>query len=175
MDLSLDFVNTGSKPIIILRPPLEMSPACSGRRSGIGPDEGGFGGANIYLPRTSLAFFYGKAGELAGQLDQATPPAGLTRIIQPKETWEWSTQVGFYLGPRAANTGWRTNIGWDEVGRVNRPVWVASGRRDVAFRLERLERNLFEAATALARQRMAVDKRRRHHQELVSDRSCSVK
>ena len=137
VDLSLDFVNTDGKPIIILQPHIKDVPGVFWA-----------GGVSLALTRedaeaerfiyahSQWPSFRGKAEELAGRLDRATPPGDLTRIIRPYETWTWRTQVDFYLTGRAEHTGWRANLGWDEIGRAAHPVWLRVGVGMWPFGLE---------------------------------------
>jgi hypothetical protein len=137
VDLSLNFVNNGSEPLIILRPHIRDVP-------------GVFWVGGVALARTRAESetrtfiyrrehwpsFYGKAAELAKQLDQATPPAGITRTIQPKEKWAWRTKVDLYIGERSTHMGGGADLGWDEIGRANYPVWLRVGVGIWPFGLE---------------------------------------
>ena len=137
VDLSLDFVNTGDRPVIILRPDIKDVPGVfwAGGASLAWTREDSEAGRFIYA-HSRWPSFPGKAEELAGRLDQATPPAEFTRVIRPNETWTWRTQVGFHLAGRAEHTGWRANLGWDEIGRAGRPVWLRVGVGVWPFGLE---------------------------------------
>jgi hypothetical protein len=140
VDLSLDFVNTGDRPVIILRPNIKDVPGVfwAGGASLAWTREDSEAGRFIYA-YSRWPSFPGKAGELAGRLDQATPPAELTRVIRPNETWTWRTPVGFYITGRAEQTGWRANLGWDEIGRAGRPVWLRVGVGMWPFGLEMVQ------------------------------------
>lgn len=93
VDLSLDFSNRGNQPIIILQPHEDYT--------------FWLGARSLALTKTdseSNYYVYGSAGWrsfydaeefklLAKALDQATPPAQLTRAIAPNESWTWTTTI----------------------------------------------------------------------------------
>ncbi|MFL6333090.1 MAG: hypothetical protein ACJ754_07065 [Pyrinomonadaceae bacterium] len=137
VDLSLDFVNTGSRPVIILRPEIRDVPGVfwAGWVSLSWTREDSETEKFIYA-HSRWPSFRGKAEELAGRLDEAAPPDELTRVIRPDETWTWRTQVRFDIPGRAEHTGWGVNLGWDAVGGGGRPVWLRVGVGMWPFGLE---------------------------------------
>jgi len=125
LDLSLDFVNLGKEPIIILQPN--------------GAYDFWHGATNLALSKADAEaynYVYSHGAwpsvyrwemyrVLAEKLDQATPPANVTRIIAPSESWNYKTTVRLKLNEeKTCNYSMGVEIGWKEIKKLTSPVWM---------------------------------------------------
>lgn len=145
--LNLEFANRDSGPLIILQPSGEYS--------------FWHGGTSLALTRAESEaheFVYNRVGwpsfyhspvyrQLAEQLDQPSPPAEVTRIIPPGNSWFWNTTVSFSFA--AENTcdgvgGSRIGavIGWREIEKLSMPLWMRVSYEIWPFNVENFKRDL---------------------------------
>lgn len=120
ISLILEFVNTGSAPIIILKPWLDH----------------GFWHGGSCLSKTiddALAnrcyFSDGKwlsisRGDddrrLANELDQRTPPPSLTRILKPGEAWTTESEINISFEDDAKSY----KVPWEEMKQLPASLWM---------------------------------------------------
>ncbi|HEX3250790.1 MAG TPA: hypothetical protein VHS05_15265 [Pyrinomonadaceae bacterium] len=143
VDLSLDFSNHGNRPIIILQPHGEY--------------EFWQGGASLALTKAdSEAYHYVYSSSawpsiydteeyrlLAERLDQAAPPANLTRVIAPGESWSWKTTIQLGLAEENTCSGTTgVQIGWREIKKLAAPVWLEVSYEMWPFNVENFKRDL---------------------------------
>lgn len=124
--LNLDFTNAGDEPIIILQP--------------VGKEHHYiFWQAGVVLTRTREPAYGEKEvlssgllpsvykfpffRELGQRLDKPAPPAGLTRTLQPKETWSWNPTIFFKIASKA-DYSMSSDLGWEEIGKIDAPLWM---------------------------------------------------
>ena len=125
VDLSLEFISQGSQPAIILQP--------------YGEYEFWHGADSLALTKAdSEAFNYvysvgawpsvyrfEKYYLLARKLDQATPPADVTRVLAPGESWKWKTTIGLRFNEENTCDGSSgVEIGWSELKKLSAPLWL---------------------------------------------------
>jgi hypothetical protein len=143
IDLSLDFSNHGRQPIIILQPHQEY--------------EFWQGGASLALTKAeSEAFHYVYLSSawpsiykteayrlLAERLDQPTPPANVTRVIAPGESWSLKTTIELRLAEEnTCNGSTVVEIGWSAIKKLSAPVWLEVSYEMWPFNVENFKRNL---------------------------------
>ena len=120
IDLNLSFINSGTEPIIILRP----------------WDDGGFWHGASSLARTiddakaNRSYFSdsawksvsgsGEYRKLANDLDQPLPPTSLTMILKTGESWNWQTSVTL----RFQDTPKSYKVPWEEMKSLMSPLWL---------------------------------------------------
>lgn len=143
VDLNLDFFNNSTNPMIILQP---------------------FGEYQFWHGATSLALSKADAEaysdvysmsawpsiyntleyrQLGEALDQPTPPASLTRIIRPNESWQYQTTIRFHLAEEnrcSGSTG--VEIGWRAARNLTAPLWLRISYEMWPFNVENFKRGL---------------------------------
>lgn len=115
--LKLEFVNTGNKPIILLLRPFWLG-ATSLARS---PEDAAaykYVYSSGHWPSVSTAPEW---SELRQRLDQPSPPADLTRIIAPGESFPYEAGATLYI--EKAGSLDRTSQRWDVI-RQTSPLWL---------------------------------------------------
>jgi hypothetical protein len=125
IDLSLDFSNRGKQPIIILQP----------------HDDYDFwhGGSSLALTKAdseayNVVYRFGawpsvyreeKYYLLARKLDNPTPPAHVTRVLDPGERWTLITMIRLRVTEENTCAGLDgLEIGWNEIKKLSSPVWL---------------------------------------------------
>jgi hypothetical protein len=143
VDLSLDFLNQGNQPIVILQP--------------YGDYEFWQGARSLALTKAdseTYNYVYSVVGwpsiydtdkyrRLAQGLDQATPPANLTRVIASGESWKWKTTI--QLGVAEENTcsgSVGVQIGWSEIKNLSAPIWLEVSYEMWPFNVENFKKDL---------------------------------
>ncbi len=142
-ELNLKFTNTGSTSLIMLQPEGEY--------------EFWHGGTSFALSENdsiTYSFVYNSGGwpsiykdpsyqRLATRLDQRVPPAGVTRVLLPSESWSWDTsiQLGFQEG-NSCNSRVGVEIGWKEIKRRTSPLWLRVSYEMWPFNVENFKPNL---------------------------------
>jgi hypothetical protein len=143
VDLSLDFLNQSNQPIIILQPYGEYE-FWQGARS-LALTKADSKADNYVYSRGAWPSVYNteKYRQLAEGLDQATPPANLTRVIAPGESWKWKTTI--QLGVAEENTcsgSIGVEIGWREIKKLSSPVWLEVSYEMWPFNVENFKKDL---------------------------------
>lgn len=141
LDVSLDFSNAGSAPVIMMRP---------------WGERGFWHGASLIATSLQNAqlhryFFVNGAWEsisgddsyrrLAQQLDQPRPPEQLTRILSPGNSWNWHTSVTIRF---EENTHWiyPSRPTWEEMKTEPSPLWLRVSFEMWPFNAEYFKPNL---------------------------------
>ncbi len=143
IDLSLEFINQGKQPIIILRP--------------YGQFEFFQGGSALALSKTdseAYHYIYDRQAwpsiyrgedyrQFAEALDQPAPAANLTRVLAPGQSWKWETTTSLTLNEENTRGGLRgTEIGWKEVKKRTAPVWLRVSFEMWPFNVENFKKDL---------------------------------
>ncbi|HZN09250.1 MAG TPA: hypothetical protein VFB65_20820 [Pyrinomonadaceae bacterium] len=143
LDVSLEFSNHGSQPVIILQPH--------------GMFEFWQGGESLALTKAeSEAYNYVYSREewpslsrseeyrqLAEGLDQPTPPRSLTRAIAPGESWKWKTKILLVVAEQnTCDEAVGVAIGWREIKRLSAPVWLRVSYEMWPFNVENFKKGL---------------------------------
>lgn len=143
IELSLDFVSQSNQPIIILQPHGEYEFWQGARLLALTKAESE---AHDYVYRAAAWPSFYKTDlyrELARELDQAIPPANLTRVIAPGDSWNWKTTI--QLGLAADNTcseSTGVEIGWKEIKKLSSPVWLRVSYEMWPFNVENFRKDL---------------------------------
>jgi hypothetical protein len=139
LDLSLEFFNAGSAPVIVMRP-----------WDAEGFHHGASSLATTLENAQSHRYFFGGGGwlstsiddfhrRLADDLDQATPPERLTRTLTPGTSWHWQTSVRIAFeenNPRAYS------VTWEEMKTHSSPLWLRLHFEMWPFNVEHFKPNL---------------------------------
>ena len=148
--LDLEFVNTGTQPIIILVPPpnheadIYWLSSISLSLSKSLAERGGCY-STVWLqtqgPSASTApVFQG----MAKRLDQSAPPTDLTRRLQPKESWIWQTTALLRFSattPSPAHS--ERDLGWEVIGKITTtPLWMRLGYEVWSVNLQNADKSL---------------------------------
>lgn len=145
LDLDLAFYNAGSASVIVMRP----------------WDGPGFWHGGSYLATTtqnvkSHRYLFrvdmwesisrdDSYRRLAQDLDQASPPERLTRILEPGSSWKWQTSVmiRFDLSAHGRYRSIPTSIPtWDEMKVQPSPLWLRVAFEIWPFNTENFKPNL---------------------------------
>ena len=143
VDLSLDFINQGNQPIIILQPHGEYEFWQGGRSLALTKADSE---ANNYVYSSAAWPSIYDTEEyrlLAERLDQPTPPANLTRVLAPGESWAWNTKIQLALAEENACSGSTgVEIGWKEIRKLTAPVWLEVSYEMWPFNVENFKKDL---------------------------------
>lgn len=130
--LNLEFVNTGTTPIIFLRPNEKSKWA----------QIFWLGSASLWLTESQAKHSWERSAiwslgglpanditspifrEMVGQLDQSIPPPELTQVLQPKETWTWQTECILRFNEKTEDYGSSSDLGWEVIGKIGTPLWM---------------------------------------------------
>lgn len=145
LKLSLDFVNESDKPIIILQPLgsedeqryIFWKADVALAKTKEDADAGKYVFSRLMLPSI---YPFPVFRQLAERLNQPSPPADVTRILQPGATWTWQTVASFRLGRKAES--YSENLGWEEISRIDSPLWVRVTYSIFPSNVERFRENL---------------------------------
>jgi hypothetical protein len=117
LKLALKFINNSNKGVILLRQDywlgaetLAISPEATEAHKLIYSSSHW---PSVYSAR--------KWVELRKQLDKPSPPADLTRIIAPGESFDYETEAMLYIQKRGSSN--RINQIWEEIKLIS-PVWL---------------------------------------------------
>ena len=143
IDLSLDFSNRGNEPVIILQPHGDYA-FWQGARS-LALTKADSEAHNYVYKAAAWPSFYNSENyrRLAEALDQATPPAPVTRTLGPGESWNWTTTI--QLGVAEENSCSRSvgvEIGWKEIKKLSAPIWLEVSYEMWPFNVENFKRDL---------------------------------
>jgi len=141
-DLRLRFSNAGSEPLIILQPYREYEfwhGATSLALTSADPTRADFVYSSGGWPSVYDTSEYRSLGEA---LDQPGPPAGLTRILSPGESWQWDTTVIFFFTQdnNCGDSG--VEIGWKEAQNLQAPLWLRVSYEMWPFNVENFKPGL---------------------------------
>jgi hypothetical protein len=149
--VDIEFVNTGTKPIIFLKPQNEREAeifwpgAISLSLAKFLAERGGCNSAiwvQSHLPAVSTAPEF---REMAKRLDQPSPPPGLTHVLRPKESWVWQTTafLGFYAKTMSSVYSGH-DLPWGVVGKISTPLWMRLDYEVWSLNLQRADKGLRE-------------------------------
>jgi hypothetical protein len=144
-DLSLDFSNIGSEPVIILQPHGEYVFWHGGTSLALTRADSE---AYIYVYRTSAwpsIYTTPMYSQLAEMLDQPLPSPNVTRVLKPGESWIWKTTVSFSFNEENNCDGdVGVEIGWKEIKKLSTPLWLEVSYEMWPFNVENFKKNLGE-------------------------------
>ncbi len=143
VDLSLNFSNRGNEPIIIVRPHGNYE-FWQGARS-LAVTKADSDANNYVYSNAAWPGFYDtdEYRLLAEALDQATPPASLTRAIAPGESWTWTTTTQLALAEENTCSGSvGVEIGWKEIKKLPAPIWLEVAYEMWPFNVETFRKDL---------------------------------
>lgn len=143
IDLSLDFINQGAHPIIILQPHGEYE-FWQGARSLALTKADSETNNYVYSAAAWPSFYKTEMyQQLAQDLDQANPPANFTRVIAPGESWNWKTTIQLGLAEDNTCSGSiGVEIGWNEIKKLSSPVWLKVSYEMWPFNVENFKKGL---------------------------------
>lgn len=131
LDLDLEFFNPAATSIIVLQPQ-EGHPAETYWLGSVSLSLARFLAARndctsaiwdlATYPSVSTAPEF---AAMAKKLDQPAPPADLTRVLRPNETWTWQTNafLRFYAHTPASVYS-HSDLDWDIVRQIQTPLWM---------------------------------------------------
>lgn len=140
MKLILEFVNNGSRPIILLR----REPEMPGLRIAKTPDV-----LNVQTIDNDLYSSYGGASwdfsdkwsNLRKRLDKPEPPLDQTRILAPHDTWAFETDYWFHMSRNGTSSRVDTRGPMFTTLEEASPVWMQVTLVVWPFNLEPYERS----------------------------------
>lgn len=143
VDLSLDFSNRSNQSIIILQPQGDYTFWQGGRSLALTKADSV---ANKYVYNSAAwPSVYGSENYrlLAEALDQATPPAQVTRTIGPGESWNWTTTIQLAVAEENSCSGSvGVEIGWKEIKKLSESIWLKVSYEMWPFNVENFKRDL---------------------------------
>ncbi|MCU1266965.1 MAG: hypothetical protein JWM21_3283 [Acidobacteria bacterium] len=118
--LSLELINSGPKPVIIL----QRKPWLGSITLARSPEDAA-ASRYLYLSSAWPSVYRGgkdsKWENLQQRLDQRGPPPELTRTLRPGETFQYETDATLYIEKRGNFD--KTSVPWDEIRRAS-PTWL---------------------------------------------------
>ena len=141
LDLDLAFYNAGSAPVIVIRPWYGQGFWHGGSYLATTPQNVK---SHRYLFRVDLWESISRDDayrQLAQDLNQASPPERLTRLLEPGSSWKWQTSVMIRF---EENTHWRypSIPNWDEMKDQPSPLWLRVSFEIWPFNTENFQPNL---------------------------------
>lgn len=147
--VDIEFINTGIKPIIFLKPQKKIEAdlywpgAISLSLEKFLAERGGRDSSiwvQALLPSVNTSPIF---KEIVKRLDQPTPPAELTQILQPKESWTWQTTafLRFYTKPNSSNFS-AHDLSWQVIGKIVTPLWMKLNYEVWSYNLQRADKGL---------------------------------
>jgi hypothetical protein len=141
IDLSLNFSNAGTAPIIMMRPWQD--------------ERFWHGGSTLATTRQSAqsnSFVFDDAAwksisghdgyrKLSRDLDQREPPPKLTRVLKPGESWDWQTTVTLRF-EASTNHRYPRVPTWEEMKTEPSPLWLRVSFEMWPFNVEYFKPNL---------------------------------
>ena len=147
--VDIEFVNTGAKPIIFLKPQTEHEAeifwpgAISLSLAKFLAERGGCNSAiwvQAHLPSISTAPEF---REMAKRLDQPSPPPDLTRVLQPKESWVWQTTAFLRFYAKTMSSVYSGHdLAWEVIGKITTPLWMRLDYEVWSLNLQRADKGL---------------------------------
>ena len=120
ISLVLQFVNTGSEPIIILKPWLDHAFWHGGTCLSKTIDDGLTNRCYFSSGMWSSISRTDEYRRLAEQLDQHTPPPSLTMILKPGEAWSTESEITIRFEEDAKSY----RVPWREMKQLSSPLWM---------------------------------------------------
>lgn len=119
VNLELEIVNKGVKPIILLK----REPWLGAELLARSPEDAA---SNRYVYNSShWPSVYRASGNewerLTQKLDQSSPPSELTLILYPQATWKYETSTILYIEKKGSFD--KTSKPWDEIRQIS-PLWL---------------------------------------------------
>ena len=125
VDLSLEFISQGSQPVIILQPHGEYEFWHGADSLALTKADSETYNTVYSLGAWPSVYRFEKYYLLARKLDQPTPPADVTRVLAPGESWKWKTTIGLRFNEENTCDGSDgVEIGWKELKKLSAPVWL---------------------------------------------------
>lgn len=141
--LDLEFTNAGSTPLIILQPHGEYEFWHGASSLALSEQESR---ANSFVYDSGAwpsIYKFPMYQTLANLLDQKIPPAGVTRVLRPSESWSWDTSIMLsLLEANSCSQHVGVEIGWQEVKRRTVPLWLRVSYEMWPFNVENFKPNL---------------------------------
>lgn len=149
IELDLEFVNTGTQPIIFLVPPPDHQAEIfwlSGISLSMSKLLAQRGGCNSTIWLQSHGPAVSTAPEfqvMAKRLDQLSPPPDLTRRLQPNETWPWQTTAFLRFYSQTPSSVYSAHdLDWEVIGKINTPLWMRLSYEVWSLNLQRADKSL---------------------------------
>jgi hypothetical protein len=149
--LDIEFVNTGAKPLIFLKPQKEREAeifwpgAVSLSLAKFLAERGGCNSTiwvQAHLPAISTAAEF---QEMAKRLDQPSPPPDLTHVLQPKESWVWQTTAFLRFYAKTMSSVYSGHdLPWEVIGEIATPLWMRLDYEVWSLNLQRADKGLRE-------------------------------
>ena len=138
ISLVLEFVNTGSQPIIIMKPWLDDRFWHGGTCLSKTIDDS-LGNRCYFSSGMWESISRGdEYRRLAGQLDQPSPPPSLTRILKPGEAWTTESEINIRFEDDARSY----RVPWQEMKQLSSPLWMRLSFEMWPFNVETFKPNL---------------------------------
>jgi hypothetical protein len=138
ISLVLEFVNTGSQPIISMKPWLDDRFWHGGTCLSKTIDDAL---ANRCYFSDGMWLSISRSDEyrrLADQLDQSIPPPSLTRILKPGEAWTTKSEINISFEDDARSY----RVPWEEMKQLSSPLWMRLSFEMWPFNVETFKPNL---------------------------------
>ncbi|MGA2263218.1 MAG: hypothetical protein ABSH28_17515 [Acidobacteriota bacterium] len=127
VDLELTFTNTGSTPLIILKPgnglPAQMY--CQGGQAlaltKVHAQRGEFIWNDQAWPSVDTSPVFRQISE---RLDQKEPPAEFTLTLNPQSPWKWRTLITIRFYTQTNSCCSAHDLGWEVISKIDAPLWL---------------------------------------------------
>ena len=139
LDVNFEFVNTGSEPVIMMRP-WEKDGFWHGGSAIATTLENARSYRYVFSTGAWLSLSHDEGHRrLAQQLDQPAPPEKLTRTLAPGTSWTWQTSV---MIPFEEKTQRSYKPNWEEMKTHQSPLWLSLSFEMWPFNTELFKPNL---------------------------------
>lgn len=143
VELNLKFTNTGSTSLIMLQPQGEYEFWHGGTSLALSEKESARNSLVLSAGGWPSVYKFPMYQNLANLLDQSAPPAGVTRVLLPSESWSWDTSIKLNLREwNSCNQHVGVEIGWEEIKKRTTPLWLRVSYEMWPFNVENFKPNL---------------------------------
>lgn len=143
IELSLDFINQGNQPLIILQPHDDYEFWQGARTLALTKADAEV--FHLVYNNAAWPSFYNtdEYRRLAERLDQPAPPANVTRIIPAGERWNWKTTIQLGLDEENTCHGLiGVQVGWNAIKKLSAPLWLQVSYEMWPFNVEHFRKDL---------------------------------
>ncbi len=144
--LDIEFLNTGAKPVIFLKPQKERKAeiywpgVISISLTKPLAERGSTIWEQAHLPSVNTGPEF---REMAKRLDQPSPPPGLTHVLRPQESWVWETTTFLRFYARTPSSSYsKGDLAWEVIGEIGAPLWMRLDYEVWTLNLQRADKGL---------------------------------